>query len=260
MPTSAHGLRRRLYREPVAPRTLRADCPPWLQEVILHCLEVQPDRRYQAAGPLAFDLLHPDQVALSERAERRGGGSSVATVKRWFASLGESSRVPGGIAGSAARSPIVLAAVDLAGAEPALLESVRESALRLLKSEPGARLACLTVMRINRIGMDELLEADGTSRHLNLLVALRHWARPLLQAAGAERGGEVASRITFQVLEAPDPAVALIEYARRNQVDHIVMGARSSGRLRRHLGSVSTQVAAAADCTVTVVRAMSRAR
>lgn len=260
MPASVHGLRRRLYREPIAPRTLRADCPPWLQEIILHCLEVRPDRRYQAAGPLAFDLLHPDQVALTARAARSGSGSAVKTVKRWFASLGEAGGVHGGVAGPSARSPIVLAAVDLGGAEPALLESVRDAALRLLKSEPGARLACLTVMRINRIGMDELLSADGTSRHVNLLVGLRHWARPLVQATASARSGDASSRITFHVLEAPDPAAALVEYARRNQVDHIVMGARSSGRLRRHLGSVSTRVAAEADCTVTVVRATSRAR
>ena len=253
MPSSVRGLRRRLYRDPVAPRTLRRDCPPWLQEIILRCLEVRPERRYQSASQLAFDLLHPDGVALTSRATRSGAGSALRTMKRWLASLAERDALPGGAAGTSARSPIVLAAVDVAGAEPALLESVREAALRLLKSEPGARLACLTVMRISRIGMDDLLEPDGTSRHVKLLVELRHWARPLHAAGFAP--GDAASRITYHVLEAPDPATAVVEYARRNQVDHIVLGARSSGRLRRHLGSVSARVAAEADCTVTVVRA-----
>jgi nucleotide-binding universal stress UspA family protein len=64
-----------------------------------------------------------------------------------------------------------------------------------------------------------------------------------------------SGQVTFHVIEAPDPAVAIVDYARRNQVDHIVIGARSSGRLRRHLGSVSARVAAESDCTVTVVRA-----
>ena len=254
MPSSLHGLRRRLYRDPVAPRTLQHDCPPWLQEIILRCLEVRPERRYQSASQLAFDLLHPETVALTSRATRSGSGSTVRTMKRWLASLAERDALPGGVAATSARSPIVLAAVDVAGAEPALLESVREVALRLLKSEPGARLACLTVMRVHRIGMDDLLEPDGTSRHVKLLVELRHWARPLLRAAGFAHG-DAASRITYHVLEAPDPAAAVVEYARRNQVDHIVLGARSSGRLRRHLGSVSARVAAEADCTVTVVRA-----
>ena len=256
MPSSVHGLRRRLYRDPVAPRTLRPDCPPWLQEIVLRCLEVRPERRYQSASQLAFDLLHPDQVALTARATRSGSGSTVRTMKRWIASLAERDELPGGVAGASARSPIVLVAVDVAGAEPGLLESVREAALRLLKSEPGARLACLTVMRINRIGMDDLLEPDGSSRHVKLLVELRHWARPLGRAADLPPGKDAASsRITYHVLEAPDPATAIVDYARRNQVDHIVLGARSSGRLRRHLGSVSARVAAEADCTVTVVRA-----
>jgi len=256
MPSSVHGLRRRLYRDPVAPRTLRPDCPPWLQEIVLRCLEVRPERRYQSASQLAFDLLHPDQVALTARATRSGSGSTVRTMKRWLASLAERDELPGGVAGASARSPIVLVAVDVAGAEPGLLESVRQAALRLLKSEPAARLACLTVMRINRIGMDDLLDPDGSSRHVKLLVELRHWARPLARAADLPPGKDAASsRITYHVLEAPDPATAIVDYARRNQVDHIVLGARSSGRLRRHLGSVSARVAAEADCTVTVVRA-----
>jgi nucleotide-binding universal stress UspA family protein len=260
-PSSVHGLRRRLYREPTAPRSLRADCPPWLQEVILHCLEVRPERRYQTAGQLAFDLQHPDQVALTERAARAGDGNAAGVVKRWFASLRDTAALEGGAGAQSARSPIFLAAIDVAGAEPALLDAARDAALRLLETEPGARLACLTVMKINRVGMDELVEADGTSRHLNLLIALRHWARPLRQALSAPQSGEgaAAARVTFHVLEAVDPAAAIVEYARRNQIDHIVMGARSSGRFRRHLGSVSARVVAESDCTVTVVRATSGA-
>ena len=253
------GLRRRLYREPIAPRSLRADCPPWLQEIILHCLEVRPDRRYQTAGQLAFDLPHPDQVAIGERATRSGGGSSVEAVRRWFASLGSELEVRHGAAAQSARSPIVLVAVDLPGAEPALLEAERDVAKRLLNTEPHARLACLTVMRTHRIGMDELLEPDGTSKHVQLLAGLRHWARPLRPSPG-DRGAHALGRVTFHVLEAVDPASAILEYARRNQVDHIVIGARSSGRLRRHLGSVSARVAAEAECTVTVVRATSGER
>jgi nucleotide-binding universal stress UspA family protein len=117
-------------------------------------------------------------------------------------------------------------------------------------------------MRINRVGMDELLDGDGIPRHLKLLIALRHWARPLQQALGAPGGAgrDAAARVTFHVIEAVDPATAIVDYAHRNQIDHIVMGARSSGRLRRHLGSVSARVVAESDCTVTVVRASSSAR
>jgi eukaryotic-like serine/threonine-protein kinase len=215
-------------------------------------------RRGDARTATEHGRRRPRRDRLDTRAA--GSGSAAGVIKRWLASLREHAAVEGGAGAQSARSPIVLAAIDTA-AEPALREAVRDTALRLLETEPGVRLACLTVMRINRIGMDELLDADGTSRHLNLLIALRHWGRPLLRALRAVRGGdgEAAARITFHVLEAVDPAAAIVEYARRNQIDHIVTGARSSGRLRRHLGSVSTRVVAESDRSVTVVRATSGA-
>jgi hypothetical protein len=251
-PSSLRGLRQRLYRDPVPPRALRPDCPPWLQEVILRCLEVDPAQRHQSAAQLAFDLAHPDQVALTERAARLKRSGAARVARRWFAALGREERGPGAAA-QAVRSPIVLVAMDMAAAEPALLESIRATAQRLLQTEPGARLACLSVMKTNRIGMDELVDAEGNSRHLGLLIKLRHWARDLAPASGVTPGDR-DRRVTFHVLEAPDPATAIVEYAHRNRVDHIVMGARSSGAWRRYLGSVSARVVAESDCTVTVVR------
>jgi len=57
------------------------------------------------------------------------------------------------------------------------------------------------------------------------------------------------------VLEAIDPASAILEFAAVNHVDHMVIGARKDSMLRALLGSVSARVAAEAPCTVTVVRA-----
>ena len=58
----------------------------------------------------------------------------------------------------------------------------------------------------------------------------------------------------MHVLEAIDPAAAILEFAKVNHVDHIVIGARQGSMLRTLLGSVSAKVAAEAGCTVTVVR------
>jgi protein-serine/threonine kinase len=255
-PENVRGLRRRLWHDPVPPRALRADCPPWLQEVILKCLEVRPERRYQSAAQLALDLQNPSQVALTRRAERLKRSGLLRRFQRWFAALGDAPIEQGSAGAQVARSPIIVAAVDVESASTELLAELRETVRRLVLTEPGARLACISVMRTGRIGMDDLVDHEGRSRHVKLLVELRHWARPLLHAfGGGARAGDAASRITYHVLEAPDPASAVVEYARRNQVDHIVLGARSSGRLRRHLGSVSARVAAEADCSVTVVRA-----
>jgi nucleotide-binding universal stress UspA family protein len=252
-PTSVRGLRQRLYRDPVPPRTLRADCPPWLQEVILSCLEVQPARRCQSGAQLLFDLQHPDQVALTERASRTQRGGRMQVARRWFKALGTEPAEQAGADTQTERSPILMTAVDVLGADPDLLDAVRTTVQRLLNTEPGSRLACVAVLRTNRVAMDEPLDKDGSSKHVNLLVQLKHWARPV-RHDGARDGAEHDGRVTFHVLEAPDAANALIEFARKNQVDHIVMGARSSGGLRRYLGSVSAKVATEAACTVTVVR------
>lgn len=253
-PNSVRGLRQRLYRAPVPPRVLRPEMPPWLQEVILRCLAVQPSERHQTAAQLAFELQHPEQVTLTERAQRQDKPGGLVTLKRWLAAIGNEPVVIAGAAEQTERSPILLAAVDVAGATPALLEAVRHTVQRLLQTEPGARLACLAVMKTHRIATDELLEPDGSSKHVNLLVKLKHWAHPLQRALEPQRELQ-AGRITYHVLEAPDAASAIVEYARKNHVDHVVMGARSSGGLRRYLGSVSAEVVAQCDCTVTVVRA-----
>jgi nucleotide-binding universal stress UspA family protein len=252
-PTTVRGLRQRLYRDPVPPRALLADCPPWLQEIILRCLEVQPEKRHQSAAQLAFDLQNPEQVVLTPRAERRARGGPLGSMRRWFKAIGAEPELRGGTDEQTSRSAIVLAAIDVANAEPELLETLCLSVQRVLQTHPAARLACLAIMKTHLIGLDELVERDGSSKHVNLLVQLRHWARPIVKTLALDRR-EQDARITFHVIEAPDPAMAIVEYARKNQVDQIVMGARSSSAWRRYLGSVSAQVVAQAPCSVTVVR------
>jgi nucleotide-binding universal stress UspA family protein len=115
----------------------------------------------------------------------------------------------------------------------------------VLQTEPGARLACLTVLKTLRLGIETSAEGVGRSQRMRRLIELQHWARPLGLGVG---------RITHHVLEAPDPAAALLEFAGSNHVDHIVIGSRGSSTLRRYLGSVSSEVVAQAACTVTVVK------
>ncbi|NDY91715.1 bifunctional serine/threonine-protein kinase/universal stress protein [Ideonella livida] len=251
-PTSVQGLRKRLYLDPVPPRQLRPDCPPWLQEVILKCLEVKPENRYQSAAQLGLALQDPSQVPLTKRAERLQRSSALSRAKRWFFALGSEpdARPQLSVADLVHRSPIIMAAVDVEGASEQLLKQLRETVRRLVLTEPGARLACVSVMKTARIGMDELVDKSGQSVHVKQLVHLKHWARPISKALNLEEG-----RLTFHVLEAPDPATAIVEFAKRTHVDHIVMGARGQSALRRYLGSVSSQVVAESDCTVTVVRA-----
>ena len=254
-PTSVSGLRKRLYVDPVPPRALRKDCPPWLQEVILRCLEVKPQDRFASAAQLALALQAPSQIPLTRRAERTASNGHLARLKRWFFAIGsEPSTARAASNGKALalnqdRSTIIMAAVDVDSSSTGLFDQVRDTVSRLLLTEPGARLACVSVMRTARIGMDERVDAAGQSLHVKQLVQIKHWARPISKGLDLDEG-----RLTFHVLEAPDAATAIIDFAKRNGVDHIVMGARGASAVRRYLGSVSSRVVAESGCTVTVVR------
>lgn len=244
-PTSLRGLRRRLYRDAIPPRALNPQVPPWLQEIIMRCLAIDPAQRYDSAAQLAFDLQHPDQVPLTAIAQKMQRDGFMTVVKRWFRAVGTQALPQQSATEQLSQSPIVVAAIDLTQGSEALAETLRMTARRILQTAPGARLACVTVQKTNRIGMDVTVDKEGRNLHVKHLVGLQHWARAL---------NIPADKITYHVLEAPDPAAAIVDYARVNDVDHIVIGSRGSSTLRRYLGSVSSQVVAQADCTVTVVK------
>jgi len=142
-------------------------------------------------------------------------------------------------------SPIVAVAIDTMEGTDALNDALRVTAERILSTLPSARLACVNVLKLGRITIDRTLDEQGHNKHVDRLVALKHWAMPLRLAE---------SRLTVHVLEAIDPASAILDFARSNHVDHIIIGARQDSFVRSLLGSVSAKVAAEAPCTVTVVR------
>ncbi|WP_243369854.1 serine/threonine protein kinase [Microvirga solisilvae] len=239
-------IRRRLWRDPVPPRALNPECPPWLQEIILRCLEVDPNDRYATAAQLALDLEHPEQVRLTERAQRLERDSGLQTFRRWLKARNAKPLETPNIVGQLSRAPIVLAAIDLSPGNEDLVEAQRVLIERILSTDSQARLSCVNVLKLSRIAVDVLEDEEGRSLHVQRLVQLKHWGAAL---------DVPKERVTYSVLEATDPAAAIIDYARHNHVDHIVIGARAASALRRYLGSVSSQVVAEAPCSVTVVRA-----
>jgi nucleotide-binding universal stress UspA family protein len=243
-PQGMRKLKRRLWKDPVPPRRLRPDYPPWLQEIVLRCLEVDPRQRYPTAAHLAFDLAYPDQVRLTARSEKLQRDSWSAVLRRRFnpvlgpAALHE-------VAAPSSAAPIVMVAVDVTDGTPALLEAMRVTVRQLVEIVPGARFAIVNVLKHRRIGIDMTLDDEGRNKHVTRLVEIKHWAQPLAINE---------MRLTFHVLEATQPAEALLAYATANHVDHVVIGARTDSVRRTLLGSVSAEVAAKADCSVTVVR------
>ena len=240
-----YGMRRRLWRDPHPPRRLRADYPPWLQEIVLRCLEIEPVWRYPTASQLAFELGHPDQVKLTARSERVKRDPISTVLRRRFNRGLTQPRPKSDLAAQLASGPIVAVALDIAEAPGALNEALRVTTERILATLPSARLACLNVLKLGRITIDRTLDEAGNNKHIDRLVALKHWASQLRLDDG---------RLSVHVLEAVDPAAAILEFAAANQVDHIVIGARQNSRLRALLGSVSAKVTAEAVCSVTVVR------
>ena len=244
-PQRLSGLKRRLWRDPVPPRRLRPDCPPWLQEVILRCLEVHPAWRYPTTAHLAMALQNPDQVNLTARSEKLKQDPFTTVLRRRFADQQfaiPTAKTPTRHDGDA---PILVVAIDLSPEATPIAETLRTMVSRMLATLPGARVACLNVLKLGRITLDETLDAQGRNIHHQRLVELRSWAMPL----DLEEG-----RISYHVLESTDPASAILQYVNANHVDHVVIGARASSLRRSLLGSVSSQVAAQAPCTVTVAR------
>jgi serine/threonine protein kinase len=238
------AMRRRLWRDPVPPRGLRPDYPPWLQEVVLRCLEIEPAWRHPTAAQLAFDLSHPDDVKLTARSERlKRDPLSTVLRRRFNRDLTRPRRTS--VTAQLASAPIVAVAVDIAEGSASLNEELRTMAGRILATLPLARLACLNVLKLGRLTLDTTLDEHGHNKHIDRLVALRHWAEPLKLDE---------NRLTVHVIEAIDPASSILEFAQSNRVNHILIGARQNTVLRTLLGSVSAKVAAEATCTVTVVR------
>ncbi|MCA1552634.1 serine/threonine protein kinase, partial [Bradyrhizobium sp. BRP19] len=106
------GMRRRLWRDPYPPRKLRADYPPWLQEIVLRCLEIEPAWRYPTASQLAFDLGNPDQVKLTARAERHERDPFATVMRRRFNRGAWQPKPKSDVAVQLASSPILVVAID----------------------------------------------------------------------------------------------------------------------------------------------------
>lgn len=244
-PQSLKGLKKRLWKAPVPPRKLRPDYPLWLQEIVLHCLEVDPAARYPTAAQVGFDLQNPDQIELTARAQRTESPSFWEAVKGKFNQNTIDRLQRNAMSDQSAGAPIIMIAIDLKESSDTLSQALRINVERLLTTAPQARIACVNVLKQSRLTIDRTLDESGHNKHVNRLVGLKHWAEPLRLPE---------HKMTYHVLEAIDPAEALLDYARSNHVDHIVMGARAHSVQRKFLGSVSAAVASRAPCTVTVVR------
>ena len=245
-PETIAGLRDRLWRDPVPPSVRAPEIPSWLQEIILRCLEPDAEDRYQSAAHVAFDLRNPDQVALTARSSKASQAGVIEQARRWWRARSNRpgpSRLPKSQVGA---TPIIMVAVDTTNPEDERQPVLQRTTAQTLARSSEFRLICVSV--IARASAAEHA-SDGESAsgtYLEHLVRLRHWVEPLRLPA---------RRLSLHVIEAANPENALLEFARRNHVDLIVLGAPHPAQLGlAWWRSVASRVTANAHCSVYVVR------
>jgi len=242
-PHSAAQLRRRLYRDPVPPRALVPATPAWLQEIILHCLEIDARERYASAADVAFDLTNPGNVVLTERSQRTRGAGWASVARRWVRARRFQPAPCPPPSTRIGPASIVLVAIAPAQGDETMLEAMRDAARRVIAGDDRCRIAGVTVVPSAAALRGERYEDTATGRHIKHLVELKRWAKPLSLPE---------ERLTFHVLESEKPAAALVDYARMNDVEQVLLGAPTSGS--RFFAGVCARVLADAPCSVTVVR------
>lgn len=244
-PNTIGGFRKRLYRDPTPPRAIRPDIPPWLQEIILHCLEVRAEERYASAAQVAFDLTHHDHVLLTERATRLKSAGLYTVIRRWYAAMALPTKTCRDPSLHLSSAPHILVALDIPHTDEKLQQALRDFVRRAAVADAHCRITCLTVQAPSILAEEDERHDLAYSLFTQRLVEMRHWIQPLRLSS---------EQVRFQVVEDNDPADALLKFSRVNHVDQIIIGARGSSALRRIMGSVSAKVAASAPCNVTVVR------
>ncbi len=246
-PKSAGALRERLWKSPVPLRHLRPDLPDWLQEVVHRCLEVAPSDRFEHCGQVAWTLLHPEAAEIDPVRARTEPAPVWQRLTRWFQHQRDPAQALKGLRRDHGRhAPLVVLALDPELVEGDVPVALREAAARVMLAEPRAHLACLTVVG-RAHGSIEVPGASAACRAGRQ--ALQQWARPLALPA---------SRITCHVFEGGDPLDHLLEFARANQADLLIVGCshreRGAAQAQRIWPPLMGRVVAEAECSVQVVR------
>lgn len=240
IPMTPAGLRDRLWLAPAPPRAHRPEILPWLQEVILHCLEPDAKRRYQSAEAIAFDLRHPEQVELGERATQTRRTGWFEQLERWRQAGKEPYVVRRREPVVGARTQVVLVAVDTTHPDDERHPVILEALANILGFAVDSHVICVAVVAPASPGASDIAVLDHRVR-------LIEWIRPL---------GVPHERLTLHVLESTNPAHALIEFARSNATDLVLLGAPPpSSPALGWWRSVASSVAAQAHCSVYLVRA-----
>ena len=244
IPHSLREARNRSWVEPTPPRALDKDFPPWLQEVILKCLEPDAEERYASCAQLAHVLSQPESVELTARAERVTSPGLFGQLRRGFHHYGKARGPVRAPARQIAAAPLIMVAVDTQVDDPGLLQALGDATQRALLRSPESRLACVTV--ITERATREEPDSSESERYHEYRVRLHHWVR---------RFGLPERRLSLHVFETSDPSRIIVEFARANHVDVVLLGGSHEQGRRVSFGrTVMTRVAEEAPCSVHIIR------
>ena len=245
-PQSLSGLKKRFWAQAKPLRSIRTDVPPWLQEIVLRCLEPFAKDRYQSATHIRQLLREPGTIKLTERAERLAPLSFWENMKRWFRVAGYE---PSPILRSEIiyeQAPLMVAAIDVSGEYELMFERMQRAASNIMKVFPEGRISCICIITSSPT-FEGKLEIDSASgQYRRYLVRLKDWAKPLNMSE---------ERISYHVFEATDPASKIVEFAKDNDAAVILLGAsRFVPNRVVPWRSVMTKVVEEAQCSVHIVR------
>lgn len=244
-PSTYSGMRDRLWRLPAPPRSFVPTLPPWLQEVILHCLETDPERRAPSAAHVAFDLRHPERVRLGSRSGWTTGAGFGRQMRSWWRSQRRTPAIALRTAISAA-APIILVAVDTEHPDDERHPALQRTTQAIISMYAEFRLIFVSAIRAAPLGEGQRLEDTASGKQLEHRNRLRMWTAAL---------NLPQSRTSLHVVESADPAATILDLARANHIDLIVIGAPEPGeRKLAWWRSVASDVTARARCSVHVVR------
>lgn len=245
-PQGMAGLKKRFWAEPSPPRAIRPNTPPWLQEIILRCLAPFAKDRYQTASQIRQLLRDPEGIKLTERSERTTPLSVLANLKRWIRVAGYE---PSPILRSEIiyqQAPLMVVAIDTREQNEPLYERLRWAAKNIIRVFPEGKITCVSIISNTPTfeGEKEIDSASGMVR--GHFIHLMEWAKPI------ELPPE---KISYHVLESPDPGSKIVEFAKDNEASMILIGAGKTVPNRVvPWRSTMTKVVEEAHCTVHVVR------
>ncbi|MGE4554445.1 MAG: universal stress protein [Desulfovibrionaceae bacterium] len=126
--------------------------------------------------------------------------------------------------------------------------NVMEAALKQAATAPGAKL---TVMTVNNVPFANAYMADVPT---SLIAAIRNTASQGLERAAAQAKNQGVG-VSTVMEESLSPAESIVNFAKKNAYDLIVLGHRGRGAIEGFLiGSVAARVVQHAPCSVLVVR------